>query len=122
MIDTAAVPPCDTLAADFAADTAGSSVDPDAVPIGELETAICQWAGRIAAATCAWLGLLAAFDRRSGWSGIGMRSCAHWLSWRCGLSPRTARDHLATAHALEQLPMIRAAFTAGTLSYSKVRA
>ncbi|KPM56360.1 HNH endonuclease [Frankia sp. R43] len=38
------------------------------------------------------------------------------------MSPRTARDHLATAHALEQLPAIRAAFTAGTLSYSKVRA
>ncbi|KPM57797.1 HNH endonuclease [Frankia sp. R43] len=122
MIDTAAVPPADTAAADAAADAAGSSVDPDAVPVAELETAICQWAGRIAAATCAWLGLLAAFDRRRGWSGIGMRSCAHWLSWRCGLSPRTARDHLATAHALEQLPAIRAAFTAGALSYSKVRA
>ncbi|WP_091277455.1 HNH endonuclease [Parafrankia irregularis] len=66
--------------------------------------------------------MLAAFDRHRGWSGIGMRSCAHWLSWRCGLSPRTAREHLATAHALEQLPAIRAAFAAGTLSYSKVRA
>ncbi|MBE3200651.1 HNH endonuclease signature motif containing protein [Parafrankia sp. CH37] len=100
----------------------GLPADPQAAPIGELETAICQWAGRIAAATCTWFGLLAVFDRRSGWSGIGMRSCAHWLSWRCGLSPRTAREHLATAHALEQLPAIRAAFAAGTLSYSKVRA
>ncbi|WP_235498178.1 HNH endonuclease signature motif containing protein [Frankia sp. R43] len=33
-----------------------------------------------------------------------------------------AREHLATAHALERLPAIRAAFAAGTLSYSKVRA
>ncbi|EFC86061.1 HNH endonuclease signature motif containing protein [Parafrankia sp. EUN1f] len=140
MIDTAAVTPdapCATPTTNFTPTTdppptgpdpaarlppAALPADPDAVPIGELETAICQWAGRIAAATCTWLALLAAFDRRTGWSGIGMRSCAHWLSWRCGLSPRTAREHLATAHALEQLPAIRTAFAAGTLSYSKVRA
>ncbi|ONH52535.1 HNH endonuclease [Frankia sp. CcI49] len=135
MIDTAAVTPgapTDPIPTDGLMPTgpdpaarlppADLPTDPDAVPVADLETAICQWAGRIAAATCTWLGLLAVFDRRSGWSGIGMRSCAHWLSWRCGLSPRTAREHLATAHALERLPAIRAAFAAGTLSYSKVRA
>ncbi|OAA21751.1 HNH endonuclease [Frankia sp. EI5c] len=103
-------------------DITGFPADPDAVPLDDLETAICQWAGRLAAATCSWLLLLAAFDRRGGWSGIGVRSCAHWLSWRCGLRPRTARDHLATAHALTRLPAVRAAFAAGTISYSKVRA
>ncbi|WP_374215891.1 DUF222 domain-containing protein [Frankia sp. AiPs1] len=66
--------------------------------------------------------LLAVFDRREGWSGVGMRSCAHWLSWRCGIGSRTARQYLAVAHALEGLPAIRAAFAAGTLSYAKVRA
>lgn len=101
---------------------AGYPADPDGVPLADLETAICQWAGRIASATCAWLALLAAFDRRGGWAGAGVRSCAHWLSWRCGLSSRAARDHLATAHALTRLPLIRAAFAAGTVSYSKVRA
>ncbi|WP_050997120.1 HNH endonuclease [Frankia alni] len=97
-------------------------VDVETAPLGEVEEVICRWAGRIAAATCGWLTALAAFDRREGWSGIGMGSCARWLAWRCGLGLRTAREHLATAHALERLPALRAAFAAGTLSYSKVRA
>ncbi|MEX5634300.1 HNH endonuclease signature motif containing protein [Parafrankia sp. FMc2] len=100
----------------------GFPADPDGVPLADLEAAICGWAGRIASSTCNWLLLLAAFDRRGGWSGIGLRSCAHRLSWRCGLNERTARDHIATAHALTRLPAIRAAFAAGTVSYSKVRA
>ncbi|WP_422615111.1 hypothetical protein, partial [Frankia torreyi] len=37
-----------------------------------MEEVICRWAGRIAAATCAWLLAVAAFDRREGWSGMGM--------------------------------------------------
>ncbi len=97
-------------------------VDPENAPLLEVGESICQWAGRFAAATCGWLGMLAAFDRRGGWAAIGIKSCAHWLSWRCGLGLRTAREHLATAHALESLPAIRAAFAAGELSYSKIRA
>ncbi|MCL9797562.1 13E12 repeat family protein, partial [Frankia sp. AgKG'84/4] len=97
-------------------------VDAENAPLTEVAESICQWAGRFAAATCGWLGLLAAFDRRDGWNAIGIRSCAHWLSWRCGLGLRAAREHLATAHALDNLPQIRAAFAAGELSYSKIRA
>nr|WP_313949832.1 DUF222 domain-containing protein [Frankia sp. ACN1ag] len=97
-------------------------MDVETAALGVVEEVICRWAGRIAAATCGWLTALAAFDRREGWSGVGMGSCAHWLAWRCGIGLRTAREHLATAHALERLPAIRAAFAAGTLSYSKVRA
>ncbi|ONH31280.1 HNH endonuclease signature motif containing protein [Pseudofrankia asymbiotica] len=94
----------------------------ETVPLTELESAICAWAGRIAAATCQLLVMLAAFDRRRGWSGLGMATCAQWLSWRCGLGIRTAQEHLAVAHALEELPAVRAAFAEGRLSYSKVRA
>lgn len=91
-------------------------------PLAELEREICCWAGRIAAATCRMLGALATFDRRRGWSGLGMASCAQWLAWRCGLRVRTAQEHVAVAHALEALPAVRSAFAAGRLSYSKVRA
>ncbi|MCM3924411.1 13E12 repeat family protein [Frankia sp. AiPs1] len=87
-----------------------------------MEEVICRWAGRIAAATCGWLLAVAAFDRRGGWSGIGMGSCAHWLAWRCGIGLRTAREQVATARALESLPVILAAFAAGTVSCAKVRA
>ncbi|ONH23041.1 HNH endonuclease [Pseudofrankia asymbiotica] len=94
----------------------------ETAPLPELEAEICGWAGRIAAGTCRMLVVLAAFDRRRGWSGLGMATCAQWLSWRCGISVRTAQEHVAVARALEGLPAVRAAFAAGRLSYSKVRA
>src|SRR3954447_25298875 len=92
------------------------------VPLPELARAITAGAVRLAAATAAWLALVAEFDRRGGWHGVGIKSCAHWLSWQCGLAPGPAREHLRVARALPALPAIRAAFAAGRLSYSKVRA
>ena len=77
---------------------------------------------RLAAATAAWLRLVAEFDERGGWHGVGIKSCAHWLAWQCGMSPVTAREHVRVARALRGLPRIAAAFDAGRLSYAKVRA
>lgn len=88
----------------------------------QVETQLVEMAGHLAAGTCRFLQLLAEFDTRGGWSGPGLRSCAHWLGWRVGLNLRTARDHLRVAHALTRLPQITAAFAAGKVSYSKVRA
>ncbi|WP_322762864.1 HNH endonuclease [Frankia sp. Cr2] len=97
-------------------------IDVESAPLHQLESEICTWAGRISAAMCAWLLTLAAFDRREGWSGVGIRSCAHWLSWKCGVGLRTGYEHLRVGHALEQLPALRESFAAGQLSYAKVRA
>ena len=83
---------------------------------------ITELASHIHAATCRWLGLVAEFDRRGGWGEWGCRSCAHWLSWRCSISPVAAREHVRVAHRLEELPLIRGAFAEGRLSYSQVRA
>jgi hypothetical protein len=69
-----------------------------------------------------WLALIAEFDRRRGWAGPGIASCAHWLNWQCGIDLGTARERLRVAHALEQLPKIGASMQRGELSYSKVRA
>ncbi|WP_219418315.1 HNH endonuclease signature motif containing protein [Pseudonocardia nigra] len=88
----------------------------------DVETELLGLAGHIAAAQCRFLQLLAEFDRRDGWAGPGLRSCAHWLSWRAGMSRRTAAEHVRVAHALERLPRITEAFAAGRISYSKVRA
>jgi hypothetical protein len=88
----------------------------------KVESELVELAGHLAAGTCRFLQLLAEFDQRDGWAGPGLRSCAHWLNWRVGLSLRTARDHLRVAHALRTLPATTAAFAAGRLSYSKVRA
>jgi hypothetical protein len=57
-----------------------------------------------------------------GLEAWGCISCAHWLNWQCGLDLRSARHKVRVARALEGLPLLRAAFAAGRLSYSKVRA
>ncbi len=77
---------------------------------------------QLASALCRWLMLLAEFDRRSGWSDVGARSCAQWVSWRCAVSPGTAREYVRVARALEHLPRTTGLFARGELSYSKVRA
>src|SRR5262249_45653295 len=61
------------------------------------------------------------FDTRGGW-GHGFRSCAHWLTWRVGLEPGAAREHVRVARALGSLPLLRQALARGELSYSKIRA
>ena len=66
--------------------------------------------------------LIAEFDRREAWGHEGVKSCAHWLNWKCGLSLGAAREHLRAAKALEELPKVRESFARGEISYSKIRA
>jgi hypothetical protein len=96
--------------------------DADEVPLERLEARICSLAGRLAASTCEWLRLIAEFDRRKGWAQWGVVSCAHWLSWSCSVAVGAAREYVRVATALVGLPLLDAAFAAGRLSYSKVRA
>ncbi|PZA19843.1 HNH endonuclease [Modestobacter versicolor] len=90
--------------------------------VEELGREIRSGAVRLAAATAAWLELVAEFDEREGWGEVGVQSCAHWLAWQCGMSPGAAREHVRVARSLRGLPVTAAAFSAGRLSYSKVRA
>lgn len=91
-------------------------------PLELLEREICSLAAHLAAATCRWLLLVAEFDSREGWAEWGVNSCAHWLSWRCGVGLDAAREHTRVARMLNALPLVRDAFASGELSYSKVRA
>src|SRR5215472_7895185 len=104
------------------ADAAASPAEPPQEPLERVETQICELAGHLAAATCRFLVLLADFDARRGWAGWEMNSCAQWLSWKCQMSSGTAREHVRVARALRELPVIRARFAAGRLSFAKVRA
>src|SRR4051812_32534830 len=88
----------------------------------ELEAQITELAGHLNAANHRWLVLIAEFDRRQGWSDGVTHSCAHWLSWKCGIELCAAREKVRVARALETLPMISVAMGRGELSYSKVRA
>ena len=92
------------------------------MPLERVEAQICELAGHLAAATCRFLVLLGDFDARRGWASWEMGSCAQWLSWKCQMSSGTAREHVRVARALRELPVIRARFAAGRLSYAKVRA
>ncbi len=92
------------------------------LPLERLEAEICELAGHLAAGECRWLLLLSEFDQREGWTGWGLQSCAHWVSHRCGLGLQAAREKLRVGRRLGELPLVREAFAAGELSYSKVRA
>jgi hypothetical protein len=76
----------------------------------------------VSQATHRFLVLLREFDIRQGWKAYGNADCAEWLDWRCGIARVTAQEKVRVAHALWGLPRIEAAFAAGDLSYSKVRA
>jgi hypothetical protein len=91
-------------------------------PLELIEREIESLAAQINAGSARWLALVAEFDRREGWGGSGCRSTSEWIAWRCGLTPRSAREHVRVARALGALPVIRARFASGELSYSKVRA
>jgi Domain of unknown function (DUF222)/HNH endonuclease len=96
--------------------------DPPPTPIEHLEDELCELAAHLAATTCRWLQLLAEFDARAGWAQWGVKSCAHWLSWRCSFGLAAGREHVRVARKLRELPRVREAFAAGQLSYCKVRA
>src|SRR4051794_37827388 len=91
-------------------------------PMEQLGDEIAALYSHITAAMARWLALLADFDAGGGWGDGGYKSCAHWLSWRCGIDIRTARDHVCVARRLAARPLIQEAFERGELSYSKVRA
>ena len=51
----------------------------------DLIDRITELAGHLNAANARWLALIAELDRRRGWAEWGVKSCAHWLNWKCGI-------------------------------------
>lgn len=99
-----------------------AEADLSAVPTERLEAELMSLAGHLAAAECQFLLRVAEFDRREGWADWECLSTAHWLNWRCGVGMTAAREQVRVARRLAELPVVRAEFAAGRLSYSKVRA
>jgi hypothetical protein len=87
-----------------------------------LDEQIGALAGHLHAATAQFIDTAIAFDESDQWAGIGMQSCAHWLTVATGIDLWTAREMLRVGHALRELPRIHAAFAEGRLSFDKVRA
>ncbi|MDP2482029.1 MAG: DUF222 domain-containing protein, partial [Candidatus Palauibacterales bacterium] len=106
------------------ASTPAPALDPstDVDALEALEEEIVVLAAHLHAAEHRFLTLVAEYDRRQGWKLAGHRSCAHWLAFRCGYDPGTARERVRAARALAVLPKTSAAMSRGELSFSKVRA
>jgi hypothetical protein len=105
-----------------ATEDAGQNATHSGLSIRQLAAQITELAGHLNAANHRWLVLIAEFDRRNGWSDGATQSCAHWLSWKCGLDLGAAREKVRVARAIEALPKISVAMSNGQLSYSKARA
>jgi hypothetical protein len=97
-------------------------VPDDALSIDQLGSRIVGMAGRLASAMCRWLLLVADFDARDGAAEVCLPSTARWLSHYCGLSARTAREHVRAARVLAVHRCLAEAMGAGRISYSHVRA
>src|SRR3972149_10797182 len=92
---------------------------PDTEAIGER---IAEIAAHMDAAPHELLREIRHFDEAAGGGVAGARSCAHWLSWRVGMTLGPAREHVRVAKALGALPRIDDALRRGALSFAKVRA
>ncbi len=96
---------------------------PDAeLSVEELGSRIVGLSGRLASAMCRWLLLVAAFDAREGYARFGLWSTPRWVSHYCGLSRRTAIEHVRVARALAAYPVLVEAMSAGRISFSHARA
>ena len=94
----------------------------DPAPAAATAPAITELCARINAASFRLLQLVAELDDENPWGAWGLKSCAHWLNWRCGIGLNAAREKVCVAHALRQLPLVSACFASGELSFSRVRA
>jgi hypothetical protein len=99
-----------------------NQAESDSQPLTALEDEITTLCAHLGAAEHRLLTAIGEFDARSGWVGLGIASCAHWLSWKCGISLSAGHEKVRIARALRTLPELSAAMSRGELSYSKVRA
>jgi hypothetical protein len=93
-----------------------------ALSTSALVAEITTLAGHLNAAHARFLALVAELDRRNGWAEWGVKSCAHWLNWKCGIDLGAAREKVRAARALAELPKVATAMAEGRISYAKVRA
>ena len=63
-----------------------------------LAAAVSTLAAHIHAATYRLLVLIAELDRREVWAAQGALSCAHWLSWACGIDTHPTHTSVALVH------------------------
>jgi hypothetical protein len=78
---------------------------------------LASLSAHLSAATARWLELV--WEMREEGDSSDLQA---FVAWRCGVTGREAREFLRVAEALQGLPLTRAAFARGELTFSKVRA
>ncbi len=73
--------------------------------LDRLGDEIAELSAHLDAATARLLDLIREFDAHAGWNN-GFRNRADWLTWRVGLAPGAAREHVRVARALGTLPRL----------------
>ena len=81
------------------------------------EDELAALSAHMTAATARWLELVWQFHEEGDCDDL-----VGWIAWRCGITRREAREYVRVAEALQELPAIRAAFSLGALTFTKVRA
>ena len=100
-----------------------TSEDWCSLPDRSLEDEMCAMSARLSAQTARFLAVVGEYDQRRGWEAWDCHNMAMWLSWKCAISPVTARQQVQVARALREMPLLEERFAAaGQLSYSQVRA
>ncbi len=84
----------------------------------QLEAQAASLSGLIASATARLVEVVEAVEREGQWEGH--RSVEAWTALKCGTSGGHARQLVATARGLRDLPAVRAAFEAGTVTADHV--
>ncbi len=78
---------------------------------------IAELSAHLEAATARLLDLIREFDARGGRNN-GFPSCAAWPTWRIGLAPGAAREHVRVARTLGSLPLLARALARGELNHT----
>ena len=84
----------------------------------QLEAQAASLSGLIASATARLVEVVEAVEREGQWEGH--RSVEAWTALKCGTSGGHARQLVATARGLRDLPAVRAAFEAGSITADHV--
>jgi hypothetical protein len=99
---------------------AGYSVESEQVAEW-ADVRIAELMGTINAATAGLVAVIGTVIESGAWGGGGLRSPAHWVAWRAGVSATRAAALVAMARRLPKLATVSAAFSEGRLSEDSVK-
>ena len=87
----------------------------------EVGNRMAELSAHVHAAMAEIVSLAVEFNDVGGGGNLGYRSFGHWLSVNCGFDTWVGQEMLRVGQALQGLPLIKAAFTEGRISFDKVR-